>query len=285
MSGPEPAGAMAEPPVTVIQRRSGWHLFDPLELWQFRELLALLTWRDIQVRYKQTILGVAWAILQPLATMLVFSVFLGPIASKPAGDFPYPLFVLAGLVPWTFFANAISTAGQSVVTNRQLVTKVYFPRILIPIGSVGAGLVDLAIAFGILLFMMIAYGKVPGPSMLLTPLIVLGLLATALGAGILLSALTVSYRDFKYIIPFLVQFWMFATPAIYLQADEDVGSQWGEILPLNPAYGLIVNFRQATLGGPLDLYSLSISSAVGLGMLFVGCLFFRRVEQAFADVI
>jgi lipopolysaccharide transport system permease protein len=269
---------------TVVEARPGWRFVDLAELWRYRELLAFLTWRDVKVRYKQTALGAAWAVLQPLAMMAVFSLFFGRVAAAPASGVAYPLFVFAGLLPWSFFANAISSAGQSVVGSQNLVTKVYFPRLIIPVGAIGAGLVDFAVAFGILLVLMLYYGAVPGLSLLLVLPILLGLVTAALGVGVLLSALTVAYRDFRYVVPFLVQFWMFATPSIYLQADA-VSPRWRALLPLNPAHGLIANFRQAVLGQPLDLYALAVSLAAGFALLLAGCLYFRRVERTFADVI
>ncbi len=275
----------AEPPVTIIEARTGWQVVDLGELWRYRELLFFLTWRDVKVRYKQTVLGAAWAILQPLATMLVFSLFFGRVASAPGSAVPYPLFVLAGLVPWMFFANAISSAGQSIVGNERLVTKIYFPRLIIPMSAVGAALVDLGISVAMLLVMMPFYGIMPGAGLLLVPLVVLGLVVAALGIGTLLAALTVAYRDFRHVVPFMVQLWMFATPVIYLQAEGSIGPRWRWLMPLNPAYGLIDNFRRAMLGGPIDVYSLAVSWAVGLAMLAVGGLYFRRVEQGFADII
>ena len=281
-SGPGPARM---PALTVIERRSDWKVADLREIWRYRELLLLLTWRDVTVRYKQAALGVAWAVLQPLLTMVVFSVFFGRIASAPAAEVPYPLFVLAGLIPWMFFANAIGSAGQSLVGNQNLVTKVYFPRLLIPAGAVGAGLVDLAISLGLMLLLMLYYGVMPGLGLLAVLPLTLGLVIAALGVGTMLSALTVKYRDFRHAVPFLVQLWMFATPAIYLQSGDLAGPRLRPFLPLNPAYGLIRGFRWAILGGPLDAYALAVSLAAGLALLLAGCLYFRRVESGFADVI
>lgn len=272
-------------PVTVIERRHGWQVLDFRELWRYRELLGFLTWRDVKVRYKQTVLGAAWAVLQPLATMVVFTLFIGRMAGAAKQIPNYPLFVFSGLLPWMFFANAITSAGNSLVGNHSLVTKVYFPRLIIPLGATGAGLVDFCVSFVILLLMMTCYGIAPGWSMLLTPLILLILLVTALGMGTLLSALMVAYRDFRYLVPFSVQLWMFATPCIYLNAVEVVGPLGRLLLPLNPAYGLIYNFRQTVLGGALDWYSLAISAAASIVLFVMGCLYFRRVERSFADII
>lgn len=281
------AGAPQETPdlpVTVIERRPGWKFVDLAELWRYRELLYFLVWRDVKVRYKQTILGAAWAILQPLATMVVFTIFFGRLAGIST-DVPYPLFAFAALLPWTFFSNAISQAGGSVVGNQNLVTKVYFPRLFIPLGAIGAGVVDLAIAFGMLVVLMLYYGVAPGVSILLVPLLALGLVVATLGVGVMLAALTVAYRDFRYVVPFAVQLWMFATPCIYMQPETVLGERTLALLPLNPAFGLITNFRAATLNMPLDLYSLGVSLAVSFGLLIIGCLYFRRVEATFADII
>jgi lipopolysaccharide transport system permease protein len=272
-------------PITILEAKSGWRVIDLRELWRYRELLYFLTLRDIKVRYKQTVLGAAWAILQPLATMLVFSLFFGRVAGNPSSNVPYPLFVLGGLVPWMFFSNAIAQAGQSVVGNQNLVTKIYFPRLMIPMGAVAGGLVDLAISFAMLLLLMLWYGMTPGWSFVLVPFLTFGLVIATLGVGTLLSALTVTYRDFRYAVPFLVQFWMFATPCIYLQTSVSSSPGLIRLLPLNPTYGLIANLRQAMLGGPIELYSLAVSTAVSLLLLLVGCLYFRRVEREFADII
>jgi lipopolysaccharide transport system permease protein len=272
-------------PLTIIERRSTWQLVDWRELWRYHELLFFLTWRDVKVRYKQTVLGAAWAVLQPLATMIVFAVFLGRMAGVSNQIEHYSLFVFAGMLPWTFFANALSSAGGSVVGNQNLVTKVYFPRLIIPMSAVGAGLVDFAVAFGMLAAMMLFYSVLPGWGFLLLPLMVLLLGIAALGIGTLLAALTVAYRDFRYVVPFGVQLWMFATPCIYLDAANLIGPRGQLVLPLNPAYGLILNFRQAALGGSLDWYALLVSAAVSIAMLLVGCFYFRRVERGFADII
>jgi lipopolysaccharide transport system permease protein len=274
----------AEPLLTVIERKPGWRFVDLHELWRYRELLYFLTWRDIKVRYKQTVLGAAWAVLQPFATMVVFSLFFGRMAEMPAGGIEYPLFVFSGLIPWFFFANAITSASQSVVGSQNLVTKVYFPRLIIPLGAVGAGLVDFVIAFAMLLLMMPFYSVMPGWSIFIVPIVSLALMIAATGIGTLLSALTVAYRDFRYVVPFMVQLWMFATPCVYMDAST-VGPRWHAVLPLNPAYGLILNFRAAVLGTEFDFYALMVSSAVSLILLLFGCLYFRRVERGFADII
>jgi lipopolysaccharide transport system permease protein len=276
---------LASPPRTVLQPRTGWQALDFGELWRHRELLYFLTWRDVKVRYKQTALGASWAVLQPLMTMIVFSLFFGRIAGVPSGDLPYPIFVFAGLLPWTFFANAISGAGQSVVGSERLITKVYFPRIMIPLAAVAAGLLDFAVACGMLAVLMLYYGIAPQVGILLAPLLVLGISLAAVGVGTFLAALTVAYRDFRYVVPFMVQLWMFATPSVYMHPDKISPGPWKAILPLNPAYGLIANFRAAVLGGPIDAYSLGLSFAVAVALFITGALYFRRVERGFADII
>jgi lipopolysaccharide transport system permease protein len=280
-----PAGpALAEPRITRIAARSGWAAFNVAELWRYRELLYYLTQRDIKVRYKQTVLGVGWALLQPAATMIVLWLVIGRMGGANQSIANYPLFVFAGVLPWTFFANAIANAGLSVVQNQHLVTKVYFPRLLVPLSSVGAALFDCLISLSLLGIMMAVYQTAPGWSLLLAPLIFALLIAAAVGVGTLLAALIVVQRDFKYVLHFGVQLWMFATPCLFLGADA-IGETARWLLPINPAYGLILNFRQCVLGGPLDLYALACSGGVAVGLLLVGAAYFRRVEKSFADII
>jgi len=276
-------------PVTIIERKPGWQVVDFHELWRYRELLFFLTWRDVKVRYKQTVLGAAWAILQPLANMVVFTVFLGRMAGISV-TVPYSLYVFSGMLAWLFFSNAITSAGTSVIGNQSLVTKIYFPRLIIPTAAVGAGIVDFLIGFVILLVMQgwyVAHGEpvTPDWSILLIVPILLFLSLAALGFGALLAALTVAFRDFRYVVPFMIQIWMFATPTIYLDADTNYGPTVRSLLPLNPAYGLIYNFRKAMLGQALDWPGLGTSIAVSLILLIIGCLYFRRVERGFADII
>jgi lipopolysaccharide transport system permease protein len=272
-------------PVTIVERRPGWRCLDVRELWRYRELLLILAWRDIQVRYKQTLLGAAWAVLQPLATMLAFWVVLGRLAASPEETVPYPLFVLAGLIPWTFFANGVSAASQSVVSCQSLVTKVYFPRLLLPMGAIGANLVDCLVAFGLFIILMFGYGVYPNWRFLLALPLMGGVIVASLGVGILLAALTVRYRDFRHVVPFMIQIWMFATPCIYLQSDAAMSSGWQALLPFNPVFGFILNFRQALLGMPLDMYPLILSATVSLSLFLLGCYYFRSAERGFADVI
>jgi lipopolysaccharide transport system permease protein len=285
--GVEPQGGAApeeDLPLTVIEPRKGWQVMGLRELWRFRELLGFLVWRDIKVRYKQTVLGAAWSVVQPLATMATFAFFLGRMGGVAADMADYPLFVFAGIVPWTFFANAVNSAGNSVVGNQVLVQKIYFPRLLIPIGTVGACLFDFLIALATLAVMIACYGVVPGWTLVLVPALVLLLMATALGVGSLMAALIVAQRDFRYVLAFGLQMWMFATPCIYLPLTT-IGPYGQLLAPLNPAYGLLLNFRQAVLGRPPDWYALGVSSAVGLALLAAGCFYFRRMERTFPDVI
>jgi lipopolysaccharide transport system permease protein len=279
-------------PVTVIVPSGGWQPINWRELWRSRELMYFFVWRNLKTRYKQTVLGGAWAILQPLATMVIFTVVLGRVAAARGSDgrvddtTPYWLFVFTGMLAWTFFANTLGTASQSVVGGSNLVTKVYFPRLIIPVTAAGVPLVDLAVSLVLLLVLMLCNGIVPGWSAVLVPLFVLGLMVAALGLGIFLSALAVAYRDVSSVLPFMIQLWMFATPTIYLQRmDGLLDPRLQALLPLNPAQGFILNFRQALLGGQLDLYSLAISSGVSVLLAIVGCCYFRRVECNFADII
>jgi lipopolysaccharide transport system permease protein len=281
----------ADQPVTIIAPAFGWQPVNLREIWRSRELMYFLVWRNLKTRYKQTVLGGAWALLQPLATMAVFTVILGKVAAArgihgEAPNPPYWLFVFTGMLPWTFFANTLGLSSQSVVGGSNLITKIYFPRLIIPVTSAGVPLVDLVVSFGILSLLMLATGVLPGWSILLVPLLVLGLTIASLGLGIFLSALAVAYRDVSSVIPFMIQLWFFATPTVYIQdTSRFISPGWQAFLPLNPAQGLITNFRQAVLGGELDLYALAISAAVSVFLALLGCFYFRRVECAFADII
>lgn len=242
-------------PITTIDPPSGWQLINARELWRYRELLYFLTWRDVKVRYKQTLLGATWAILQPVMMMVVFTIFFARLAKVPAGNLPYPLFVFAGLLPWTFFATAIASAGNSVVGSERLITKIYFPRLAVPFAAVGAAVVDFLIAMAVLLAMTLYYSLKgapihPGPALLFAPAIFALIALAATGVGTLLAALNVAYRDFRYVIPFLIQLWMFATPTIYMQpASADAGLR--AAILVNPLAVLIAAFRAAVLGGPV----------------------------------
>jgi lipopolysaccharide transport system permease protein len=269
--------------VAVIEPPTSGRMLDWRELWAYRELLWVLTARDIKVRYKQTVLGAAWAIVRPFLTMVIFSVVFGHLAKIPSDGFPYPIFVYAALLPWTFFAAAIGTSGQSLVGSANLVSKVYFPRLIIPLSSVGAGLIDLLIATGILLLMMLWYGVGWSWQLLAAPLLLVALVFTALGIGTLLSALTVAYRDFTHLTPFLLQLWLYVSPVIF--PVSLVPERWQWLLYLNPMTGLIEGFRSAFLGKPFDLAGLGISFAVAAIVLVIGVAYFERVERRFADII
>lgn len=269
--------------VTVIEPPKGWHMLDWRELWAYRELLWVLTMRDIRVRYKQTVLGAAWAIIRPFTAMVIFSVVFGQLAKMPSEGYPYPVFVYAALLPWTFFSGAISSSGQSLVGSSSLISKVYFPRLIIPLASAGAGLVDLLISTGILLLMMLWYGVGWSWNLLAAPMLLVAVVFSALGIGTLLSALTVSYRDFTHITPFLLQIWMYITPVVF--PVSLVPQRWQWLLYLNPMTGLAEGFRAAFLGKPFDLVGLSTSFVIAATMFAAGVAYFERVERRFADII
>ncbi|HEX7185056.1 MAG TPA: ABC transporter permease [Thermoanaerobaculia bacterium] len=278
------AGAQGLLPVTVIRPSRGWASLGVRELWRYRELLGFFVWRDVKVRYKQTALGVAWAVLQPVFTMLVFSLFFGHLAGMPSDGVPYPVFSFAALVPWTFFANGVSQAANSLVGNQSLLQKVWFPRLTIPASAVLAGLVDFALAFLVLLVMMPAWGlPVPPRAALALPLLLLALVAS-LGAGLWLSALNVQYRDVRHAVPFLLQLWLFATPIAY--PASLVPEPWRALYGINPMVGVVEGFRWALLGtGAAPGPAIAVSTLAALALLAGGALYFRRVERIFADVV
>ena len=255
------------------------------EIWRYRELLGFLTWRDIKIRYKQTALGALWAILQPFLTMVVFSLLFGRLAGMESktGGVPYPIYVFVGLLPWTFFATAIANCGNSVVGSTNLITKVYFPRLIIPLASGGAALMDLLIGSSMLLVMMVYYHIALSPLILLTPIFLLGTVLAATGVGTLMSALTVAYRDFRYVVPFLVQIWMFVTPVIY--PSDLIPAQWRWLQFLNPMAGLIDGFRAAFLGRELHWAHIGLSLFTSALFFLLGAAYFRKVERRFADII
>jgi lipopolysaccharide transport system permease protein len=281
----------AEPlPLVVIEPTRRAAALRLGELWAYRELLYFLVWRDVKVRYKQTALGAAWAILQPLMTAAVFTIFFGRLAGIASDGLPYPLFSYSGLLVWTFFAQGLSQSSNSVVGSAQLITKVYFPRLVIPIAAVLSGLVDLAVALPVLAFMMWYYGIWPGVALLVVPFLALLALVAATGVGLWLSALNVEYRDVRYVVPFLVQLWLFVTPVIYpastlaplLQRLGLPAWLWG----INPMAGVVEGFRWAMLDAPTSPGSLIAASTVtGFALLFSGAYYFRRVERSFADVV
>lgn len=298
---------LLSPTALRLRPTRGWTALRLRELWEYRELLFFLTWRDIVVRYKQTILGVAWAIIQPFMTMVVFSLFFGGLAKVPSDGIPYPIFSFAALVPWTFFANGLTQASNSLVGSANLIKKVYFPRLIIPMSGVLSGLPDFLISFGVLLGMMIILGVFPtAASLIWLPLLLLLALITALGVGLWLSALNVYYRDVRYIVPFLVQLWMFASPIAY--PSTLLPQPWRSIYALNPMVGVVDGFRWSLLSAgqaartfpgaellgfnwqPIGIAAppvalVLISSMAALALLFSGIAYFRRVEKTFADVV
>jgi lipopolysaccharide transport system permease protein len=279
----EASSALRTDAPIVIRARSRRALVDWAELWAYRDLVYILTWRDIKVRYKQTALGAAWAVLQPFLTMVVFSIFFGHLAGVPSGGVPYPVFAYAALVPWTFFANAVTQASNSLVEEEALLTKVYFPRIIVPLAAVLAGLVDVSIAFIVLVGLMLAFGTAPTAGVLALPLLVLFAAVTALAVGLLLSALNVRYRDVRYTLPFLVQLWLFASPVAY--PSSLVPEPWRPLYGINPMVGVVDGFRWALLGGEPPGWSFLTSVAAVIALLAAGLTYFRHTERSFADAI
>jgi lipopolysaccharide transport system permease protein len=279
------ACARRENIITILRPPCGWQLINLRELWQFRGLILQLAWRDVKVRYKQTILGVAWAVLQPALMMVVFTICFSRMAGVPSDDVPYPLFVYAGLLPWTFFAGAITHAGNSVIGSERLITKIYFPRLAIPIAAVGMASVDFVVALALLALLMLVYGVTWSASLLLLPVFFCLIALAALGVGTLLAALTVAYRDFRHATPFLVQLWMFATPTVYMQPESGASGGLRALLVLNPMAELIAAFRAAALGGPIAWEGVGISALAVTSIFLGGCLYFRKVEDRFADII
>jgi lipopolysaccharide transport system permease protein len=286
-----PAQALQEL-VTYIRPSSGWAAVNLKELWTFRELIYFLTWRDVKVRYKQTALGAAWAILQPVLTMVVFTIFFGKMAKVDTNGIPYPIFSYTALLPWGLFTKAISDAGRSLVAHRAMITKIYFPRLSIPIASVLGGVVDFFLAFLVLIAMMLYYNFAPGstytveitPAILTLPLFLLLAILTSLGVGLWLSALNVLYRDVNYILPFLTQFWLFLTPVAY--PASMIPGKWRIIYALNPMTAVVEGFRWALLGtsdapGPM----VAISSSIAIIILVTGVYYFRNMERTFADTV
>ncbi|MQC26238.1 MAG: ABC transporter permease [Chloroflexi bacterium] len=286
MNAAQPASA--EMNTFTIKPQKGLASLNLRDLWLFRELIYFLTWRDIKVRYKQTLLGAGWAILQPVLQMLVFNVLFGDLAGLSTGGVPRPIFTYAALLPWNLFSTAISDAGRSLVTSRNMITKVYFPRLIVPLSSILSGVVDFAIAFVILIGMMIYYGIAPTSAIWLLPLYLLLGLTTALGVGLWLAALNVHYRDVRYLIPFLTQFWMLASPIAYLAKEvfDRLPEGWGWLYALNPMVGVIEGFRNVLLGS--EIYSgevIWISVLVAVVLLVSGLFYFRSMERTFADTV
>lgn len=271
-------------PELRIEAGRGWRPLRLRDLWASRELIYFLIWRDIKVRYKQTVLGAAWAVIQPFFTMVVFSIFFGRLGRIPSDGLPYPVFAFCALLPWQLFSHALMESSSSIVANERLITKVYFPRLAIPVAAVLAALVDFAIAFAILVLMMAYYGITPTAAMLAFPLFVVLALATALGVGLWLSALNVQYRDVRYTLPFLTQFWLFATPVAY--PSSLVPPAWRPWYGLNPMAGVVDGFRWSLLGSAsIDMAMIAVSGAMVAALLVGGLYYFRRMEQSFADLV
>ena len=270
--------------VIVVKPSKGWISLKFKELWEYRELLYFLTWRDIKVRYKQTVLGAAWAIIQPFFTMVVFSLFFGKLAKVPSDGIPYPIFAYAALVPWTFFANGLSQSANSLVGSANLIKKVYFPRLVVPISSVISGVFDFMLAFVVLLGMMLYYGIFPTVNIVWLTFLLLLTLITSLGVGLWLAALNVQFRDVRYTVPFLTQFWLFATPIAY--PSSLLSEPWRTLYGINPMVGVVEGFRWALLGtdtapGPIII----VSTLAALTLLVGGAFYFKRMERTFADVV
>jgi len=282
-----PAVSHVEPPrppleQTVIRASRGWIGIDWPELWRFRELLYFLVWRDFKVRYKQTTLGVAWAVLQPVFNMVVFTIIFGRLAHLASDGLPYAVFVYAGLLPWTFFSAGVNLAGLSLVNQQNLLTKVYFPRLFVPAASIGAGLVDLAISFGVYAVILAFYRFPPSWQIVYLPFLILLTVLATLGAGLLLAALTVTYRDFRFVIPFMLQAMMYISPVVY--PVSLVPKRYAWLLALNPMAGIIDAYRSAILGKPWNLTTLSVSTATTLILFTYGLFYFRKTERKFADI-
>ncbi|HET6977580.1 MAG TPA: ABC transporter permease [Pyrinomonadaceae bacterium] len=270
-------------PLVVIQPTSRWSLVSFKDIWAYRELLFFLTWRDVKVRYKQTALGAAWAILQPLFMMIIFTIFFGRIAGVASAGIPYPVFALAGLVPWTFFSNSITASGNSLVGSANLITKVYFPRLIVPAAAMMAGLVDFVLAFVLLGVLMIYYHVVPTIQILFLPVLVLLTALFSLGVGTWFAALNVKYRDVRFALPFLIQLWLFVSSVIL--PSSAIPQKWRWLLTLNPMSGIIEGYRSALFGLPFDWPALGIASGLTIVTLLYAIYAFGRVERSFADII
>ena len=271
-------------PVTYLRPSKGWLSIDIPELWRYRELVLFLTWRDIKVRYKQAVLGIAWAVLQPLLTVLIFTVVFGVLLSTPSSDLPYPLFAFSALLPWQLFASALQRSSVSLVGNANLITKIYFPRLAIPLSSVFAALVDFGVSFLVLIGMMIFYQYWPGWNIFwLIPILIM-VIFTALSVGLWLSAFNVQYRDVQHMVPFIIQVWMYASPIVY-PIDIIPEGIWRLLYGLNPMVGIIQGFRWALLGAEQPDLTMLISIVVVIILLVSGLFYFRRMEKTFADIV
>jgi len=274
---------LPDEPLVVIQASSKWKLINLKDIWAYRELLFFLTWRDVKVRYKQTVLGAAWAILQPLFMMIIFTIFFGRVAGVDSAGTPYPLFALAGLVPWTFFSNTISASGNSLVGSAHLITKVYFPRLIVPAAAMMAGLVDFMLAFLLLAGLMIYYRVTLTMQVLFLPVLVLLTALFGLGVGTWMSALNVKYRDVRFALPFLIQLWLFVSSVILPSSSVPAKYRW--VLMLNPMSGIIEGYRAALFGLPFDWPALAVAAVLTIAMLFYSVYSFGKAERSFADII
>lgn len=269
--------------VTIIKPRKGWSMFDLVELWSFRELVYAMIMRDIKVRYKQTVIGVAWAVIQPVTTMLIFTLIFGKLAKIPSDGYPYPIFVFSGMLAWNFFSSSVSSAGLSLLANTNLVSKVYFPRIIIPIATIGVSFIDFCIACVILLILMLGYGQPITYKVLFVPFFLAGLIMVSAGVGSWLAAVTVTYRDFRYVITYMMQIWMYLTPVIY--PVSFVPESWRWLLYLNPMFAWINGIRACFLNQPLDRTGLLISLAFSIIIFAIGMFYFQKAQRRFADII
>lgn len=281
----EPAAPEDARPLTVIEPPQRWQLVDWQELWRYRELVFFLCWRDVKVRYKQTAIGVAWAVIQPFMMMVIFTVVFNRVAGLSSGELPYPLFTFAGLLPWFLFSSALAGSANSVVGSERLITKIYFPRLAIPVAAMSVAVVDYLIANTVLAAMMLYYGVAPAVTVWLLPLIAGLILLNAAGLGIFLAALNVRYRDVRHALPFLIQLGMYATPTIYMTVDPRKSGWASWLLSVNPVAGLIQAYRYALFGGEVYWQPIVFGSVIGLSLGALGCWYFKSVEDSFADVI
>jgi lipopolysaccharide transport system permease protein len=269
---------------TRVERSRGWVSLQLADLWHYRELVYFLTWRDVKVRYKQTVLGAAWAILQPVLTMAIFSLFFGRLAHMPSDGMPYPIFTFAALVPWTFFSNGLTQSSNSLVGNAALITKVYFPRLIVPVATIFSGVIDFALAFVMLLALMAYWHLAPAATVLWLPVFMLLALIAALGTGLWLSAMNVQFRDVRYTVPFLTQLWLFATPIAY--PSSLLHEPWRTLFAINPMVGAVEGFRWALFGRtPLPIGVIGVSFVSAALVLVSGAMYFRRMERTFADIV
>ncbi len=269
--------------LTIIKGETTWRSVNVGQLWSYRELLSSLAMRDIKVRYKQTVLGVMWAVIQPLATMVIFTLLFGRLAKIPSDGVPYPVFVFSGLLAWNFFQSSVSSGGASLLSAGSMITKVYFPRIIVPLASVGVSIVDFAISFGILLILMLLYSVPFTWQIALMPLFFLGLAVLALGLSAWLSSVTVVYRDFRFVLPFMLQMWMYLTPVIYPLSF--VPQDWRWLIYLNPVAGWLEGIRACILGNTIDWVSVFCSTVLTLIIVYLGVRYFEKADRRFADVI